>query len=48
MIDVSNAYKFQTDIRGSKLKIINHSGHVPMEESPEAVFQAIKDYIQLN
>lgn len=48
MIDVSNAYKFQTDIRGSKLKIINHSGHVPMEESPETVFQAIKDYIQLN
>lgn len=48
MIDVSNAYKFQTDIKESKLKIISHSGHVPMEESPEAVFQAIKDYIQLN
>ena len=48
MIDVSNAYKFQTDIKESKLKIISHSGHVPMEESPEAVFQAIKNYIQLN
>jgi pimeloyl-ACP methyl ester carboxylesterase len=47
MIDVSNAYKFQTDIKESKLKIISHSGHVPMEESPEAVFQAIIDYIQL-
>jgi len=48
MIDVSNAYTFQTDIKGSKLKIIGHSGHVPMEESPEAVYQAIKEYIQGN
>jgi hypothetical protein len=42
LIDVSNAYRFKEDIPNSQLLVIPHSGHVPMEETPEPVYQAIR------
>lgn len=45
LIDVSNAYLFQKDIRDSKLFIIPKTGHVPMEESPSAFLAAINQFI---
>lgn len=48
MIDVSNAYKFNKDIQGSTIEIINNSGHVPMEETPQAVYDAIIKFIEQN
>lgn len=45
MIDVENAYKFNTDINNSHLTIIPNSGHVPMEETPEEVTKSIVNFI---
>ena len=45
LIDVSNAYRFQQDLPGSRLLIIPGSGHVPMEESPEEVIGAMKEFL---
>lgn len=42
LIDVSNAYRFKEDITNSELLVIPHSGHVPMEETPEPVYQSIR------
>ena len=47
LIDVSNAYRFQKDIPGSRLLVIPGSGHVPMEETPEIVYQGIKSFLSL-
>ena len=45
LIDVSNAYLFQKDIRNSQLVIIPKTGHVPMEENPSAFLAAINQFI---
>jgi pimeloyl-ACP methyl ester carboxylesterase len=45
LIDVSNAYLFQKDIRNSQLVIIPKTGHVPMEENPSAVIAALNKFI---
>lgn len=45
LIDVSNAYLFQKDIRNSQLVIIPKTGHVPMEENPSAVITALNKFI---
>ena len=45
LIDVSNAYRFQQDIPGSRLLVIPGSGHVPMEESPKEVSKAMTDFL---
>ena len=45
LIDVSNAYLFNQDIKRSRLLIIKKSGHVPMEETPETVYQSINDFV---
>ena len=45
LIDVSNAYRFQQDIPGSKLLVIPGSGHVPMEESPAEVMRVMKEFL---
>lgn len=47
LIDVSNAYRFHEDIKGSQLLIIKKSGHVPMEENPDIVFQGISNFLSL-
>ena len=46
--DVSNAYRFQQDIKGSILMIIKKSGHVPMEETPEIVFRSIELFLSIH
>lgn len=46
LIDVSNAYRFQKDIKGSTLVVIKHSGHVPMEETPAKVERAIAEFLK--
>ena len=45
LIDVSNAYRFQQDIPGSRLLVIPGSGHVPMEESPKEVTDEIRRFL---
>ena len=45
LIDVSNAYRFQNDIPGSRLLIIPGSGHVPMEESPKEVIGGMMAFL---
>jgi pimeloyl-ACP methyl ester carboxylesterase len=45
LIDVSNAYLFQKDIRNSQLVILPKTGHVPMEENPSAFLAAINQFI---
>lgn len=46
LIDVSNAFRFESDIKGSQLVIIPHSGHVPMEENPREVLDAIMAFLK--
>lgn len=46
LIDVSNAFRFESDIKGSKLVIIPHSGHVPMEETPKEFLTALMDFLK--
>jgi pimeloyl-ACP methyl ester carboxylesterase len=46
MIDVSNAYRFNENIKGSSIQIISNSGHVPMEETPQPVYEAIVKFIK--
>ena len=45
LIDVSNAYLFEKDIRNSQLVIIPKTGHVPMEENPLAFLAAFNKFI---
>ena len=45
LIDVSNAYLFQKDIRNSQLVIITKTGHVPMEENPTPFINTISSFI---
>jgi pimeloyl-ACP methyl ester carboxylesterase len=45
LIDVSNAYRFQQDLPGSRLLVIPGSGHVPMEETPKEVADEIRRFL---
>jgi pimeloyl-ACP methyl ester carboxylesterase len=45
LIDVENAYLFQKDIKNNSLVILKNVGHIPMEESPYAVAEAINYFI---
>lgn len=45
LIPVSNAYKFQKDLSNSSLVILDHVGHVPMEESPKESLQALHAFL---
>jgi pimeloyl-ACP methyl ester carboxylesterase len=44
LISVENAYRFNQDIKGSKLEIYPAVGHVPMEEIPEQVAKSIMNF----
>jgi pimeloyl-ACP methyl ester carboxylesterase len=44
LISVENAYRFNQDIKGSKLEIYPNVGHVPMEEVPERVAKSILNF----
>ena len=45
LIDVENAGHFARDIPGSVAVVIPRSGHVPMEETPDAVAEAILRFL---
>jgi pimeloyl-ACP methyl ester carboxylesterase len=45
LIDVGNAGLFRRDIPGSEAIVIPRSGHVPMEETPEPVADAIRSFL---
>ena len=44
-IAVENAYRFNSDIAGSKLIIYDGAGHVPMEEIPQKVSEDIEIFL---
>jgi pimeloyl-ACP methyl ester carboxylesterase len=46
LIDVENAGHFARDIPGSVAVVIPRSGHVPMEETPDAVAEAILRFLE--
>ncbi len=46
LIHVENAYQFKKDIKNSQLVIFDKVGHVPNEEAPAKVANAIHDFLQ--
>ncbi len=46
LISVEDAYLFQKDIKNNTLVILKKVGHIPMEESPHAVANAIVKFIK--
>jgi pimeloyl-ACP methyl ester carboxylesterase len=47
LINVSNAYLFNKDIKGSKLVVLKNVGHAPMEETPIKVAAAIRAFLNI-
>ena len=47
LINVSNAYLFNKDIKGSKLVVFQNVGHAPMEETPTKVAAAICTFLNI-
>lgn len=45
LISYEQAYRFQRDIQGSRLVMLDHIGHVPMEEAPDLVADALMKFI---
>ena len=45
LIPVENAYKFNNDIKNSKLVVMQHTGHVPMEEKPLKSLKIVMDFL---
>jgi len=48
LINVSNAYLFNKDIKGSKLDVLQNVGHAPMEETPTKVAASIRAFLNLH
>ena len=46
VIPVSHAHRFQADIRGSELYLVDWCGHVPHEERPEEVSPRIAAFLE--
>lgn len=46
LIPVENAYKFHEFLPNDTLIIIDKSGHVPMEESPQESLKAVTDFLR--
>jgi pimeloyl-ACP methyl ester carboxylesterase len=46
LISVENAYLFQKDVKNNSVVILKNVGHIPMEEAPNSVANAIKAFIQ--
>ncbi len=46
LIPVASAYRFHRDLPNDTLVILNHSGHVPMEESPNESAMAVLNFIK--
>jgi pimeloyl-ACP methyl ester carboxylesterase len=48
LINVSNAYLFNKDIKGSELVVLQNVGHAPMEETPTKVAASIRAFLNLH
>jgi len=48
LIPVSNAYTFEKDLANSTLAILDHVGHVPMEESPKESLNAVLEFLGIH
>ncbi|MEI7587883.1 MAG: alpha/beta hydrolase [Chitinophagia bacterium] len=46
LIAVEDAYLFQKDLQNNSMVILKNVGHIPMEESPDAVAKAIKEFLK--
>jgi len=46
LISVEDAYLFQKDLKNNSVVILKNVGHIPMEESPQAVAEAITRFIK--
>ena len=46
LIPVENSYKFQAHLPNDTLIILEHSGHVPMEESPVESLKPVLDFLK--
>jgi hypothetical protein len=46
LISVGNAYLFQKDLKNNALVVLKNVGHIPMEESPHSVAEAITGFIK--
>jgi pimeloyl-ACP methyl ester carboxylesterase len=44
-LPVENAHRFHSDIKKSKLVILENTGHVPQEERPQEVLQHLKTFL---
>jgi len=44
-VPVADGFRFQTDIKGSKLAIFENLGHDPMEENPQATAAAVAEFL---
>ena len=44
-VPVADAFRFQNDIKGSKLAIFENAGHNPMEEQPTATARAVDAFL---
>lgn len=45
LIPVDAAYKFHQDLPNNELKILNNSGHIPMEENPDEVIPLVEEFV---
>ena len=45
LISVANAYLFQKDLKNNSMVILKNVGHIPMEESPKMLADAIQNFI---
>jgi len=46
LIPVSNAYKFQRDLKHGHLVLLPDAGHVPMEETPGFIIERVERFLQ--
>jgi pimeloyl-ACP methyl ester carboxylesterase len=44
-VPVADGFRFQNDIKGSKLAIFENLGHDPMEENPKATAEAVAEFL---
>lgn len=46
IMPLDDAYKFQTDIRNSMVRVVEDCGHIPQEEKPEETAKLIIEFLQ--
>ena len=46
VVPVENAYRFNSDIKNSKLIVLPQTGHIPHEERPDQVLEALGEFMK--